>query len=518
MNRDELLGRLRDPDPWDLVIVGGGATGLGSALDAALRGYRTLLIDQHDFAKGTSSRSTKLIHGGVRYLARGQFGLVHEALDEQKILLQNAPNLVRPLSFVIPAYHFGSASYYGLGLRVYDWLAGGRSVSKSRVVSLAETLALAPNLEQDGLRGGVQYHDAQFDDARLAIALLRSFLDAGGTALNYMSCVGFLKSSTAIRGITARDAETGAEFAIASKVVLNATGVFADGVRRLDQPDAAPIVRPSQGIHLVLPRDFSPGDSAILVPKTDDGRVLFVIPWHGKLLLGTTDTPLNAISEEPKPLEDEIDFLLKHAQRYLRRNPERSDVLSVFAGLRPLVSSNTAKSTKALSREHAIFVSPTGLVTIVGGKWTTYRRMAADAVDRAAKVGDLSAKPSVTETHRLHGAAEISWDDPLATYGSDADGIRSLAAESPEFSEPLAAGLPYLGAEVVWAARHEMARTVEDVLSRRTRALFLDARAAVKSAPRVAELLARELNRDVHWRAEQVRTFGELAETYILAS
>jgi glycerol-3-phosphate dehydrogenase len=515
MNRAVLLDRLRDRQTWDIVIIGGGATGLGAALDAALRGYRTLLVEKHDFAKGTSSRSTKLIHGGVRYLAEAQLGLVHEALHEQSLLLRNARHLVRPLSFVIPAYRLGEASFYGLGLKIYDWLAGGRRLGKSSVISRQETLAQLPNLEPNRLRGGVRYQDAQFDDARLAIALLRSFLDAGGTALNYMPCVELLKSSSTLCGLVTRNAETGEEFSVNSRVVINATGVFADALRRLDQPGAAGIVRPSQGIHLVLPREFLPSDCALLVPKTDDGRVLFGIPWHGRLLLGTTDTPLDTVDDEPKPRDDEIAFLLQHAARYLHRDPDRSDVLATFAGLRPLVSSKPDRSTKSLSREHAIEISPSGLVTIVGGKWTTYRRMAADVIDRAANVAGLAPKACLTETHALHGSAEVSRDDPLAVYGSDAAGIRALIRENSQLGEPVIVGLPYVGAEVVWAARHEMARTVGDVLARRTRALFLDARRAQAAAPAVAQILAKELDRDSMWQDEQVLAFRRLAENYL---
>jgi glycerol-3-phosphate dehydrogenase len=514
MLRDEMLDRVRAGDRWDVVIVGGGATGLGTALDAALRGYRTLLLEGHDFAKGTSSRSTKLIHGGVRYLANGQVRLVREALHERSVLLRNAPHLVHPLSFVIPAYRFGSTAYYGLGLRVYDWLAGRQSLGRSRILSSSETIEQIPTVHPIGLRGGVLYHDAQFDDARLAIALLRSFLDAGGTALNYAPCISLRKDLGSIRGLRARDKETGEELPIDARVIVNATGVFADGIRRLDDPAATPIIRPSQGIHLVLSRDFLPGDSALLVPRTDDGRVMFAIPWCGQVLLGTTDTPVSSVEYEPRPREDEIAFLLAHAGRYLSRAPERADVLSTFAGLRPLVGSNGARETKTLSREHALFVSSSGLVTIVGGKWTTYRRMAADTVDRAAMVGGLPGKPCLTEGHRLHGAIASPVPGHLAAYGSEADSIRALELRAPRLAEPIVAGLPYTYAEVVWAARNEMARSVEDVLARRTRLLFLNAQAAAQAAPRVAEVLGKELSRGLAWQDEQIAAFRKLAITY----
>lgn len=494
MRREAMLDRARSGDPWDVLILGGGATGLGIAVDAALRGYRTALFEARDFAQGTSSRSTKLIHGGVRYLAQGRVGLVREALREREILLRNAPHLVHPLAFVIPAYRPLSRFYYGLGLKLYDLLAGRTSLPNSRIVGRAEALRAAPTLRPDRLEGGVIYEDAQFDDARLAIALLATFADLGGVALNGAPAVRIEKVGGVVSGVVVRDEDSGAEWAVRGRVVVNATGVFADGVRRLDDPDAAPLVRPSRGIHLVLPADVLPGPAAVLVPRTDDGRVVFAIPWKGRVLLGTTDTPVDQPEIEPRPSGEEVAFLIEHGRRYLGERVDPSRIAATFAGLRPLIASGGA--TKGISREHALAVSPSGLVTVVGGKWTTYRRVAADAVDRAADVAGLPRRPCTTAGHRLHGA-EGWWaeEGPLSVYGRDADGIRALIREHPELAEPIVPGLAPIAAEVIWAARHEMARTVEDVLARRTRLLVLDAAAARAAASRVAALMARELGR-----------------------
>jgi glycerol-3-phosphate dehydrogenase len=516
--RGEMLDRLRAGETWDLVIIGGGATGLGTAVDAAKRGHRAVLLEAHDFAKGTSSRSTKLVHGGVRYLAQGHLGLVREALRERGLLRQNAPHLVRELAFVVPAYSWWARPYYGIGLKAYDLLAGHRGFGASRVIGRDESLRRAPALRPDGLRGGVVYHDGQFDDARLAIALMRTATDLGASALNYLPVTGLLKEGGRVSGVEARDAETGETFAIAARAVVNATGVFADAVRRLDDPDAPAMIAPSQGVHLVLDRSFLPGDDAVMIPHTDDGRVLFAIPWHDRALVGTTDTPVDRVADEPRALPEEVEFLLSHAARYLAKPPGRGDVRSVFAGLRPLIKGGHPGDTARLSRDHVVAVSATGLVTITGGKWTTYRPMGASAVDRAERVGGLPRRPCDTASLRLHGWRQGGDGEagPFASYGSDADGLSRLAAEEPGRDGLLHPGLPVRAAEVAWAVRHEAARTVEDVLSRRTRALLLDARASIDTAPRVAEIMARELGRDADWQAEQVQQFRALAERYLL--
>jgi len=518
--RTENLERLHDRSPWDVVVIGGGATGLGSAVDAAARGYRTLLLEALDFAHGTSSRSTKLIHGGVRYLAQGNVPLVREALRERGLLLRNAPHLVHRRDFVVPAYRWLDLPYYGIGLKAYDWLAGSLSLGKSRWVRPAAVVERIPTIRSHGLHGGIVYTDGQFDDARLAITLARTFADLGGTALNYVAVTDFTKRNGRIVGLVAHDAETGEEIRIETRAVINAAGVYVDSLRRLDDPAASALVTPSQGAHLVLDRSFLPGQSALLVPRTDDGRVLFAIPWHGIVLVGTTDTPVTDVAIEPRPLHEEVAYLVEYVGRYLERTPSLGDILSIFAGLRPLLCGRAGLSTARLSREHAVVVSGTGLVTITGGKWTTYRRMAIDAVDHAGRVGGLRARPATTADQRLHGYREGADGDEdwLAVYGSDAPHVAALCQEGPEWNTPIHPSLPYRLGEVIWSARHEAARTVGDVLARRTRALLLDARASAEAAPRVAAMLAEELKREPAWQQEQVAEFRKLAAGYLPAT
>jgi glycerol-3-phosphate dehydrogenase len=515
--RQENLDRLRDRKPWDVVVIGGGATGLGSAVDAASRGYRTLLLEALDFAHATSSRSTKLIHGGVRYLAQGNFALVREALHERGILLRNAPHLVHRRDFLVPAYAWLALPYYGMGLKVYDWMSGSLGLGHSRWLGRDAVIARSPAIAAKGLRGGILYTDGQFDDARLAISLARTLADRGGTALNYVNVVGFNKRSGRIAEVVARDIETGEELRVEARSVINAAGVFVDAVRRLDEATAEPLVSPSQGAHLVLDASFFPGDTALLVPRTEDGRVIFAIPWHGRVLVGTTDTPVAEVVLEPRPLRDEITYLLGYLERYFNRAPGRGDVRSAFAGLRPLLRGKAGEQTARLSREHAVMMSDSGLVTITGGKWTTYRRMAIDAVDCAIRAGALAHVPSATEALKLHGSWEIEHNgtEPLQVYGSDAAALEALCSERPEWAKPLHPSLPYLAGEVVWAARHEAARCVHDVLARRTRALFLDARASSEAAATVAALLAAELGRSAAWQTEQTAQFEKLAASYL---
>jgi glycerol-3-phosphate dehydrogenase len=516
ISRSALLEQARDGRQWDVVVVGGGATGLGSALDAAARGYSTLLLEAADFAKGTSSRSTKLVHGGVRYLAQGNIKLVREALYERGLLRRNAPHLVHALEFVVPSYNWWYRPYYGLGLTLYDVLSGKLGIGHTRIIGREEAIEKVPTIEPEGLRGGVTYFDGQFDDTRLAVTLLLTLIDQGGVALNYAPVTGLIKENGRVAGVVAHDAETGESLRINAKVVVNATGVFADGLRKMDDPQARAMLAPSQGIHMVLDQEFMPGQSAIMIPRTDDGRVLFAIPWHGKVVVGTTDTAVEKVQLEPRPLEQEIEFLLEHAARYLTKDPAPSDVRSMFAGLRPLVKAGDGMNSKELPRDHTLLVSPSKLVTITGGKWTTYRRMAEDTINKAAEVGGLAAKPSTTKDLRLHGALEVDLEAPLAVYGSQATALQALCNEQPGWNEPLHPDLPYLAGEVVWAARNELARTVEDVLSRRTRALLLDARASIAAAPRVAELMAAELGHDASWSEAQVRAYRTLAEQYLL--
>ncbi|HJZ56960.1 MAG TPA: glycerol-3-phosphate dehydrogenase/oxidase [Gemmataceae bacterium] len=520
MNRAEMLRCAVDRrEAWDLVVVGGGATGAGIAVDAAARGYAVLLLERGDFGAGTSSRSTKLVHGGVRYLRQGHVGLVLGALRERGRLRRNAPHIVHDLGFVLPCYRRRDILLYGAGLKAYDLLAGRHRFGASTFASAATVRRLLPTVRPDGLRGGVVYHDGQFDDSRLLIHLMMTAANHGATLLNYTPVTSLTcDPNGAVNGVIARDAERGTEFIAAARIVVNAAGPFCDEVRRMANPAAPPLVAASQGSHVVLDRTFLPTDTALLVPNTPDGRVLFAIPWHGHTLVGTTDVPIPHAPAEPHPTLAEIDFILETASRYLARQPRREDVLSAFAGVRPLVKSGGG-NTASLSRDHLIRAEQPGLLTITGGKWTTYREMAEECVDRAARLAKLPRQPCPTGELRIHGyhADAVSLKE-LAVYGSDAEAIRSLAAVDPPLSKLLHPALPYRAAEVLWAVRSEMARTVEDVLARRTRALFLDAAAAVEMAPRVAELMARELGWDAAWAAEQVRAFTELARGYRVPS
>ena len=505
-------------DAWDMIVVGGRATGVGVAIDAASRGYDVLLLEQSDFGKGTSSRSTKLVHGGVRYLEQGNLSLVMEALKERGLLLQNAPHLVRNLGFVVPNYDWWEAPFYGIGLKLYNLLAGKYGFGASRILSREETLEHLPTIKTEGLKGGVIYFDGQFDDSRLLINLVATACEQGATLLNYAEVTALTKDGDGfVDGVRFRDAETGAEMEGRAKVVINATGPFADNLRRIADPAAEPMIAPSQGIHLVFDGSFLAADNAIMVPHTSDGRVMFAIPWHGHTVVGTTDTPIAQATLEPVALEQEVEFILQTAALYLARKPERADVLSVFAGIRPLVRSGESGNTASLSRDHTIRIENSGMITICGGKWTTYRHMAEDCVNQAATLARLAEKACVTGHLNIHGFHPASEKfGHLWVYGSDAPMVQELEAREPAWAEPLDGALPYTGAEVIWAVRQELALTLEDVLARRTRALFLNAQAAMRMAPRVGELMARELGRDGEWQAGQLAAFGEVAKGYLL--
>ncbi len=518
MNRDSMFSRLSNhPAPWDIVVIGGGATGAGVAVDAATRGFDVLLLERDDFGKGTSSRSTKLVHGGVRYLEQGNVSLVVEALKERGRLLHNAPHLVKDLRLVVPTYSWWESPFYGIGLKVYDVLAGKYGFGRSRILSRDETLELLPAIKQDGLKGGVAYHDGQFDDTRLLTHLMATAVDHGATVLNYASVTGVQNDASGfVNGVTLQDTESGAIYEVKAKVVVNATGVFADQVRRLAQPNAESMISPSQGIHLVFDSSFLRGGTAIMVPHTSDGRVMFAIPWHGHTIVGTTDTPIDTISYEPRPFEQEIDFVLETASLYLSRPPTRDDILSIYVGIRPLVKVPGDKKTSSLSRDHTIHIDDSGLLTIAGGKWTTYRHMAEDCVNHAIALGDLKDVPCVTADLHIHGFFKDADSlGPLSVYGSDAVEIEALMQTEPALARRLDPALPYVAAEVVWAARNEMARTVEDVLARRTRALFLNAAAAIAMAPETARILATELNHNQTWIDHQVESFTTLAAQYL---
>jgi glycerol-3-phosphate dehydrogenase len=518
MNRTEMISVLEEKSQnWDIIIIGGGATGMGIAIDAASRGYKTLLLEQHDFAKGTSSRSTKLVHGGVRYLQQGNISLVLEALKERGILRRNAPHLVHNLPFIVPSYDWWQGPFYGIGLKLYDMLAGKEGFGHSKLLSKEKTIALLPTIESDGLIGGVIYYDGQFDDARLVISMARTAVEQGATILNYCKVIGLQKRQDIISGVLVEDQLSGSEYQLNANVVINATGVFADSILQLDCSGTGNLIVPSQGIHLVLDQSFLPGDSAIMVPHTDDGRVLFAIPWHKRVLVGTTDTPVTAIDLEPMPLSEEVSFLLEHAARYLTKDPGSQDVLSVFAGLRPLVNSGKEEATAAISRDHTVYISRCGLVTVAGGKWTTYRKMAEDTVDQAIIIGELEPQPCHTKElniHGYHGHAEKFGD--LALYGADAIPLKELIEENPRYAENLHPEIAMKAGEVAWAVRYEMAQTVEDVLARRTRWLLLDARKSVEMAPKVAGLMAEEMGKGEGWIDEQIAAYRELAEGYIL--
>ncbi|MBW1892510.1 MAG: glycerol-3-phosphate dehydrogenase/oxidase [Deltaproteobacteria bacterium] len=521
MQREHLLNKLkRSPDKiWDIIVIGGGATGLGVAVDAASRDYSTVLLEQSDFAKGTSSRSTKLVHGGVRYLAQGDISLVLEALHERGLLCRNAPHLVKNQAFIIPSYDWWEGPFYNIGMKVYDMMAGKLGLGPSEKISKEETLTAIPNLSEKQLNGGVIYYDGQFDDARLSINLAQTAVENGGIALNYIKVTGLIKDKqNLVCGVKAREEETGDLYTLKSRVVINATGVFVDDILHMNDPATPKTVRPSQGVHIVLDKSFLQSETAIMIPKTSDGRVLFAVPWHGKVIVGTTDTPIEQTALEPRALETEIEFILSTAAKYLKKDPQRKDVLSVFAGLRPLAAQqDNEKSTKEISRSHKLIVSLSGLVTITGGKWTTYRKMAEDTVNKATLVGGLPEKACVTRNMPIHGYVKNTrFDAPGYFYGADRAHIMDIIHNDSSFGEKLHPGYEFTKAQVLWAVRNEMARTVEDFLARRVRALLLDARASMEMAPEVALLMARELGYDQDWVKSQIKQYIELAGGYIL--
>ena len=518
MERNEQILKLEATKEFDICIIGGGATGLGIAVDAASRGCKTILLEKYDFAKGTSSRSTKLVHGGVRYLQQGNIKLVMEALKERGLLKKNAPHLVKNQSFVIPNYKWWENPFYGVGLKVYDWMAGSLGLGPSQFLNKEETLALAPNLDQEGLRGGVLYHDGQFDDARLAIHLAMTAVDHGAVVINYMSVEGLVKENGKVCGVIAKDSFGNKEYEIKARAVINATGIFSDIIAKLDDKNAEPLISHSQGIHLVFDKEFLLSDTAIMIPRTDDGRVLFAVPWHNKIIVGTTDTPVSSASEEPVAMKEEIEFVMQHIHRYLKKDPSYGDIRSIFAGLRPLVKSSS-RITSAISRDHHIAVSDSELITITGGKWTTYRKMAEDVMEIAIHKAGMSEKECVTKQLKIHGYKETSnYKASLYYYGTDQDHIDLLIKKDSSLEELVHPSLPFIKAEIVWAIKNEMCMTVEDALSRRTRALLLDAKAAIESAPAVASLMAKEMAKDENWIKAQINIFNSLAKNYLPTS
>lgn len=519
MNRNELIQNLRknQQDQWDVIVIGGGATGLGIALDSTNRGYKTLLLEQSDFAKGTSSRSTKLVHGGVRYLAQGDILLVKEALHERGLILRNAPHLTANQEFVIPVYTLWDMLLYTVGLKFYDILAGRLSMGRSYFINRTRTLERLPLLKSDGLKGGIVYHDGQFDDSRMAIALAEATVANGGTTLNYFRVKGLLRDGqNRISGVAAVDLASGDEYQINGKLVINATGVFADEVHRMDNPDSSPTIRPSQGVHIVIDNSFINSRSAIMIPKTDDGRVLFAIPWYGKIVVGTTDTPIDNISLEPRALNEEIDFILRTAEKYLTRSPKREDILCIFAGLRPLAADpGNPDSTKEVSRRHKITLSSSGLLSIIGGKWTSYRRMAEETIDKAIKAGILEKRKCITRDLRLSSGNLNLKEERLKIYGDSANEIEKMIGEDPALGKPIVRDLPYTKAEIVWICRNEMPLNLEDVLARRTRALLLNVKSSVAMADKVADIMAMELGHGDEWKKEQMKSYARLTENYL---
>jgi glycerol-3-phosphate dehydrogenase len=517
MNRKEQLEAIGAGNQYDIIIIGGGATGLGCAVDAASRGFKTLLLEKYDFAKGTSSRSTKLVHGGVRYLAQGNIRLVREALLERGRLLKNAPHVCHTLAFVVPSYRWWQKWYYGIGLWVYEFLSGKLSLGKTKLLSKSAALSHLPDLSANDLTGGVLYFDGQFDDSRLSVNLAQTAIEQGATVINYLGASGFIKEKNKITGVRAIDEISGQSYEISAKVVINATGVFADELLQLAEGHSEKTIAPSQGIHLVVEKHFFKGNTGMMIPKTDDGRVLFVIPWHDQLLLGTTDTPIENISTEPLALEEEIDFIITHFNRYTQSNITQADVKSIFVGLRPLAKQGNEKKTAVMPRDHVVKLLSSGLIHVTGGKWTTYRSMAEHAIDKAIESAGLSMSSCKTKQLKIHGWTANQINSPLGIYGADEKAIQAMVAEDPSLAEKIHPRFAYTKAEVKWFVAHEMAVTVEDILARRTRLLFLDARAAMEAAPLVVQMLASLTGKDAVWERGQLEEFNELAKKYFIS-
>jgi glycerol-3-phosphate dehydrogenase len=521
MNRDENLNQLQNSEKiWDIAVIGGGSSGLGVALDAVSRGLSVALFEKADFAKGTSSRSTKLLHGGVRYLAQGDVFLVLEALRERGRLIKNAPHLTQNQAFIIPVYNRWDRIQYSAGLKIYDYMSANLSLGSSRYISKEDTITRMPRINPKGLFGGIVYHDGQFDDARLALSIAQTADHAGACILNYTKVISLEKdSSEKLKGLIVQDMISMEKYPINARMVVNATGVFADKVLKMDNPEAPKTIQPSQGIHLVLDLDFLGGKDALMIPKTRDGRVLFAVPWHGKLVVGTTDTLREKAKLEPEALQKEIDFVLETAAGYLTRKPTRADVKSVFAGLRPLARPKEGSTkTKEISRSHKVIVSESGLVTLTGGKWTTFRKMGEDTVAYFPKITGLAIDDSRSKDILLHGFTKSIPKGHWAGYGSDARLIQDMAKADSSLAELVHPDFPNIMAEVAWAVRNEMALKIEDVLSRRIRMLILDAQAALDSAEKVATLMAAELGKDAAWIEKELDDFRKVGEKYLIKS
>lgn len=516
LDRNRHLERLRQAGIFDILVVGGGATGLGIAVDAAARGLSVALVEREDFAKGTSSRATKLVHGGVRYLAQGNVSLVREALRERSALLHNAPHLAQPLPFLMPAYgargRYWDRLFYGAGLTIYDLMAGKAGLGHTQFLDRDATLQTMPGVRADSLAGSVKYWDGQFDDARLAVTLARTAASLGAAIINHCPAQGLLHQDGRVIGASLRDAETGQGFDVQARCVVNATGAWVDTLRRMDNGRDSRMVAPSQGIHLVVDREFLPGDHALLIPRTSDGRVMFAVPWLGKVLLGTTDTPRESIESEPSPLAEEVSAILHETGDYLARKPSAADVRSLWGGVRPLVKppQDSDAETRKVSREHLVLIDDSGLVTVTGGKWTTYRAMAEEVLDRCIEAG-LVADHSACQTAHLklvgatgNSAHRLSDPPGAHLYGSESQALDDLPGANNEL------GMGLSEAMVRFAVREEGARTIEDVLARRSRILFLDATMAAGLAEEVAGIIADELRRE----PEPTDRFRQLARQY----
>ena len=520
-SREHQISKLIEVNEWDFIVIGGGASGLGIAVDAASRGFKTVLFEGNDFAKGTSSKSTKLVHGGVRYLAQGNFDLVKEALEERGILAKNANHLFKNLSFVIPNYKWWHGYYYAIGLKVYDFLSKKLSLGKSELIGKTKTMEMLPNIKNEHLSSGVIYHDGQFDDSRLAINLAQTAIEQGATVLNYFKVTAILKDDNGKnKGVTVVDKETEAIYHVNSKCIINATGVFTDKILKKNDPTHKKTIITSRGVHLVFDKSFLNSSCAVMIPKTSDGRVLFIIPWHDKVIAGTTDTPIRKKTLDPIATKAEISFIRANLKHYLKKVPKKKDIRSVFAGLRPLAApKDDDTKTKEVSRSHKIIVSESTLISIVGGKWTTYRKMAEDVVDKSIQVHNLKQVKSQTRDLHIHGnvtntSKEI--EEYLSVYGSDAKHIKKLEESNILYFQKIHVNFNFTVAQIIWAIRNEMAINVEDVLARRLRLLFLDAKAAIEASPFVAKIMANELNKDNNWINEQVASFKKVAETYTI--
>lgn len=518
MNRTEELKKLQSNSLFDVLVIGGGASGLGVALDGVSRGLKVALLEKSDFAKGTSSRSTKLLHGGVRYLAQGQIKLVFEALHERGLLIKNANHLSKSQAFVIPVYSFFDYIKYGIGLKIYDWMSKRLSLGKSEMVSKDRMLKLMPHIKTKGLRGGVMYYDGQFDDSRLAINVAQTIIEKGGHLANYTAVISLIKNEKDLLvGVEAKDLLTNITFEIKAKMVVNATGVFADKILKMDNPDASKSIQPSQGVHIILDKKFTQSEAALMIPKTSDGRVLFAVPWKQNLVVGTTDTLVKKPKLEPQALKSEVEFILETAQNYLTPKPQKEDIKSVFAGLRPLAkTTDKNEKTKEVSRSHKVIVSKSGLVSLVGGKWTTFRRMGQDTIDEFYKLTHQKVVKSSSSNLMIHGAFDVAIEhkNTIDVYGTDAPKLAALIEENPKWNELLHPNFPNKVVEVIWAVRHEMAQTVDDILSRRLRILFQDVNAALELAPKVASLMKTELIKDSSWEQGQITTFNKIANKY----